>query len=80
MKLPYIDMIATGENINNLRKDCGLSIKSMQIELGFSTPNAIYKWIHGYSLPTIDNLVILSKMLNVSIDSIVIVGDRNGNV
>lgn len=75
MRLPYIDMIATGHNINAIRKGLGISIKDMQIELGFSTPNAIYKWIHGESLPTIDNLVIISRMLNVTMDSIIVIGD-----
>ena len=40
---------------------------------GFSTPQAIYKWIHGTALPSIDNLVILADMLNVTMDEIVIV-------
>ena len=75
MRLSYIDMIATGQNINDIRKSAGLSVKEIQTELGFSTPNAIYKWIHGESLPTIDNLVILSRMLNVSMDNIIIVGE-----
>ena len=77
MGLPYIDMIATGENINHLRKASGLSIKNIQTEMGFSTPNAVYKWIHGETLPTIDNLLILSRLLNVTMDRI-IVQERKG--
>ena len=41
---------------------------------GFATPQAIYKWIHGTSMPTIDNLVILAAVLGVSMDEIVVVG------
>jgi hypothetical protein len=40
---------------------------------GFATPQAIYKWIHGTSLPTIDNLVILAAILGVTMDDIVVV-------
>lgn len=45
--------------------------------MGFSTPNAVYKWIHGETLPTIDNLLILSRLLNVTMDRI-IVQERKG--
>lgn len=75
MQMTYIDTVATGKNINDIRKSAGLSVKEIQTELGFSTPNAIYKWIHGETLPTIDNLVILSQILNVSMDNIIIRGN-----
>ena len=75
MVIPFVDVAATGLNINQLRIDAGLSVKDMQMVFGFTTPQAIYKWIHGTALPSIDNLVILAKILNVTIDDIVIVGE-----
>ena len=45
---------ATGRNIDRLRIEAGLSIRDMQNVFGFATPQAIYKWIHGTSLPTLD--------------------------
>ncbi len=71
-KMPVIDMTATGENIQNLRKGAGLTVREMQSLLGFTTVNAIYKWFHGESLPSVDNLVILAKILNVTMDDIII--------
>ena len=56
--------------------DCvaaGLSVRDMQIVFGFSTPQAIYKWFRGTAMPTIDNLVILAAMLDVTLDEIVVV-------
>lgn len=41
---------------------------------GFSTPQAIYKWQHGASLPTVDNLVALSIIFDVPIDAILVTG------
>jgi hypothetical protein len=35
-------------------------------------PQAIYKWQHGDCLPTIDNLVALSAIFEVTIESILI--------
>ena len=43
------------------------------VVFGFATPQAIYKWIHGTSMPTIDNLIILAAMLDVTMDDIVVV-------
>jgi len=48
-------------------------VRDLQNALGFATPQAIYKWQKGQSLPTLDNLVILSAILHVSIDNILIV-------
>lgn len=73
MNYPVIDVEATGENITRLRLQRGLSVRDLQIALGFATPQAIYKWQKGQSLPTIDNLVILSEILHVSIDGILVV-------
>ena len=71
-QIPYINAAATGLNIDMLRSRKGLSVKDMQEEFGFTTPQAIYKWIHGTALPSVKNLVILSKMLGVSMDDIII--------
>ena len=71
--IPYIDTVATGQNIDSLRISAGMSVRDMQEVFGFSTPQAIYKWIHGTSMPTVDNLVILAAMFEVTIDEIVVI-------
>ena len=68
MDLPTIDMIRTGKNINRLRKQANLSVKDLQNIFGFATPQAIYKWQQGVALPSIDNLVVLAAVLQVSLD------------
>ena len=71
--MPTIDMVATGRNIARLRKAAGLTVRDLQDIFGFATPQAIYKWQHGAAMPTIDNLVVLSAVLNVTIDEILVV-------
>ena len=71
--IPYINTVATGQNIDHLRIEACMSVKDMQAVFGFATPQAIYKWIHGTSMPTIDNLVILAAMFDVTMDEIVAV-------
>ena len=73
MEIPFINTVATGQNIDRLRIEAGLSVREMQMIFGFATPQAIYKWIHGTAMPTIDNMVILAAVLNVTIDEIVVV-------
>ena len=71
-----IDMMKTGQNIIRLRKKADLSVKDLQDALGFSTPNAIYKWQQGLALPTLDNLVVLADMLGVTLDDIVVTDQK----
>ena len=70
--IPVIDMTATGQNIIRLRKQAGVSVRMIQDALGFSTPQAVYKWQNGTAMPTIDNLVALAAILNVTIDKIIV--------
>ena len=72
VNLPTIDMIRTGQNINVLRKQAGLSVRDLQDIFGFATPQAIYKWQQGVALPTIDNLVALAAVLQVRLDDILV--------
>lgn len=41
--------------------------------MGFENPQAIYKWISGKSLPSLDNFLILSRLLHASIEDILVV-------
>ena len=71
-KIPVIDLSATGQNIARLRIEAGLSVKDLQDIFGFANPQAIYKWQNGLCLPTLDNLVILAAVLDVSLDEIIV--------
>ena len=74
MNFPVVNMKQTGQNITLLREQRGISVKQLQGMMGFATPQAIYKWQHGESLPTVDNLVALSAIFAVPIDAILITG------
>ena len=41
--------------------------------MGFETPQVVYKWLSGKSLPSLDNFVILSRLLNTSIEDILVI-------
>lgn len=71
--LPIINMEETGSNIVRLRENAGMSVRELQDIFGFATPQAIYKWQRGVSMPTIDNLVVLSITFQVPIERILVV-------
>ena len=71
MMVPVIDMAATGSNIVKMRKKAGMTVKDLQAVLGFATPQAIYKWQRGETVPTVDNLIVLASVFRVPIDEIV---------
>lgn len=74
MDFPVVNMKQTGQNITQLRKQRGISVSQLQHMMGFATPQAIYKWQHGQSLPAVDNLVALSVIFAVPIDAILVTG------
>ena len=65
-------MIKTGRNIARMRKINGLTIKDIQDAMGFNTPQAIYKWMRGEAVPSVDNLVVLSELFDTAIDEILV--------
>ncbi|MBQ4233784.1 MAG: helix-turn-helix transcriptional regulator, partial [Firmicutes bacterium] len=44
----------------------------LQEILGFTNPQAIYKWQNGQCMPSLDNMVILASALRVRIDDIIV--------
>ena len=72
MSYPVIDPVATGDRINALRKEMGFSVSYLKEYFGFATTNDIYKWLHGESLPSLDNMVAMSVLFGVSMNDIVI--------
>ena len=71
--MPVIDAKRTGERIGALRDAAGLDNAAIADAMGFTTRNAIYKWLRGDALPTLDNMLILATLSGVKIDDIIVV-------
>ena len=76
MLVPFVDMKLTGQNIIALREQRGLSVRDLQNLLGFATPQSIYKWQRGETLPSLENLAALACILDVAMDDILAVECR----
>ena len=60
----------TGERIRKLLLEQGYTIREIQGAFGFENPQAIYKWLSGKSLPSIDNFI---KLLHTTIEDILVI-------
>ena len=63
----------TGNRIKRLLKKNGYTVKDVQTAMGFENPQAIYKWLAGKTLPSLDNLIILSRILHSTMEDILVV-------
>ena len=70
MNFPVLDPVAIGGRIRELRIANHLKVDDVARYMGFESPQAVYKWQRGDSLPTVDNLYALSFLLNTSVDEI----------
>ena len=69
---PVIDMKATGKLLEEVMKEEGVSPKIFARIMGWEKPQAVYRWYYGETLPSIDTLSILSKILNRPIESLLV--------
>ena len=63
----------TGRQIKRHLSELGYTVKDVQTVMGFENPQAVYKWISGKSLPSLDNFIILSRLLHTSIEDILVI-------
>ena len=71
-KFPVINNIETGKRIEQLRKKNGYTVKQLQEVFSFTSPQSIYKWQWGETLPDIQNLLMLAKLFNCKIEDILV--------
>ena len=69
---PVIDMRATGMHIKELMDAQELSVQDVQEAMGLASPQAVYRWLCGSNLPSVDNLFALSRYLDVQMDDVII--------
>lgn len=72
MMLPAVDMRKTGDNLKVLCKNKGVKISDLTDALCV-TDVAVYRWLSGVRLPSYDNIVKLSAMLETPLDNIIAV-------
>lgn len=66
-----IDVVATGNRIQSAMKKKSYTAKEIAVMMGLSY-QSVWKWCKGESIPEVENLLILSRILEVSMDSLVV--------
>lgn len=74
--IPTLDMEATGKRIKALFKERNLKVRDIRQYLELESEQAIYKWLRGESLPSIDNLYAMSVLFGLTINDM-LVGHAN---
>ncbi len=75
---PVLNTKATGARIRELRMLNGIKVREIEERCLLTSPRVIYKWESGVCLPTVENLLVLSRMFGVSIEDILV--DTNSMV
>lgn len=63
---------ATGARIRELRMLNGIKVREIEEKCYLTSPRVVYKWESGVCLPTVENLLVLSRMFGVSIVDILV--------
>lgn len=69
--IPMIDKKKTGERIGVIMRLRGVSVQDVKSYLSLGSVQSVYHWLEGLSLPTLDNLYILSELLQVPMDMLI---------
>lgn len=75
--IPVIDLPATGQNIKQLARARKITVTALGAICHVSR-TAVYKWYSGVCMPTVDNLVALSRLFGVAIDDLIAVTEVSG--
>ena len=71
-----INVKATGARIKALAAERGLKALDIQNACGLGTPQTVFKWYRGATLPSLDNLVIIATLMGVQLDDIVVCSEE----
>ncbi len=73
VSIKVIDTKATSNRLSELMKEKGLKPRDMQRALDLESIQAVYKWLSPKykSMPSIDNLVLLTHILDCSMEDII---------
>ena len=63
---PEYNLAETGKNLRRLRKLKKLSVEDVRRYMGLESVQAVYRWEQGKNYPTVDSLMALAELYEVS--------------
>jgi hypothetical protein len=81
MLLRVIDTAATGRKIHRMCSEAGLTVNDIRRALHLESAQGIYKWFSPKSntIPSLDHLVVLARMLDCHIDDLLVIKEEQVN-
>lgn len=71
MEYSVLDAEQTCMNLSAIFSQSELKVKDIQKACGLTSRQAVYNWFERRCMPSIDNLIILSSLLDVKLDDII---------
>ena len=71
-KLTTLDVKKTGQNLKQAIQDSDYTVRELQELLHLGCPQPIYRWMKGRTLPSLDNLYILCKLLGIAMEDVLV--------
>jgi len=72
MRAISIDVRRTGEKIKAVAGEKGYRPTQFQEALGLESVQAVYLWFEGKRVPSTDNLLLLARLFQVSMDYLLV--------
>lgn len=69
---PVLDLKATGSKIKTIMKQRGVTPRQLQLIMDFPYVQTVYNWFAGKNMPSLDNLVVLAQILDVTMDDLIV--------
>lgn len=69
---PMINLVKTDQNIKSMREEKDMSVQKLADFMEFEAVQTVYNWQSGKTLPSLENLKILSELFNKPMDDILI--------
>lgn len=76
VQYPVIDVEETGKRIREICDLRGIQAREIRDYMNFAAMQSVYDWFRGKNLPSLDNMYALSRLLEVSIDSLIVAQDE----
>ncbi len=71
-QFPVIDLRRTGEHLRDMLRERNLSPKEVQQILRIGSTQTIYDWYKGRTLPSLDNMVAIGRLLGCSVEELLV--------
>lgn len=71
MEYPVLNTREVAANLKRMRKERSITVMQVAEFMGFTSPQAVYKWERGDCMPTLDNIFALSRVFDTTIDILI---------